>query len=93
MKLRWWKKKVVISVGGIFTADPMVVSEARLIKEIDYEEMLELSSSSGGASPINARAVEMALVNNVSILVTGVANYPNGTLIHNLKHSPKKEDG
>ncbi len=74
------KKNKVIASGGIFTTDPTICSEARLIKEIGYEEMMELVGSSGG-KPINARAIELAMINNVPILYTSIENYPQGTKI------------
>lgn len=69
--------------GGIFTADPEIVHEARLIPEISYEEMLELVS--GLSKPVHPRAVELAWVNNVPVLVTSIINYPRGTHIHHIE--------
>ena len=45
-------------VDGIYTADPRVCREARKLKEIGYEEMLELTSS--GNKVLHIRAVELA---------------------------------
>src|SRR3954451_24999586 len=50
-------------VNGIFTADPRVVPDAKLIHEISYDEMMELSSV--GASVLQSRAVEFAKKYNV----------------------------
>ena len=67
--------------GGIYTADPYICPQARLIEKIGYEEMLELSSSSGRRAPINPRAVELAMINKVPILYTSIEYYPKGTII------------
>lgn len=76
------KKKhyYLIDCGGVFTADPLIEPNARLIPEIGYEEMLELASDL--TKPVHPRAVELAWVNNVPVLVTSIRNYPRGTLIH-----------
>ncbi|HLU25157.1 MAG TPA: aspartate kinase [Longimicrobiales bacterium] len=50
--------EVYTDVDGVYTADPRVVRNARLIERIDYEEMLELACS--GARVIHSRAVELA---------------------------------
>jgi aspartate kinase len=66
-------------VDGIFTADPRVVSDARLIKEISYDEMMELSSV--GASVLQTRAVEFAKKYNVPIHVRHSQHDRPGTMI------------
>jgi aspartate kinase len=67
-------------VDGIYTADPRFCSEARKLKEIGYEEMLELTSS--GSKALHYRAVELAEVYNMPILVASSFNDSPGTLIH-----------
>lgn len=67
-------------VDGIYTADPRFCIEARKLKEITYEEMLELTSS--GSKAMHIRAVELAGVYNMPILVASSFNENPGTLIH-----------
>lgn len=67
-------------VDGIYTADPRFCNEAHKLKEIQYEEMLELTSS--GSKAIHYRAVELAGVYNMPILVASSFNESPGTLIH-----------
>jgi aspartate kinase len=67
-------------VDGIYTADPRFCSEARKLKEIQYDEMLELTSS--GSKAIHYRAVELAGFYNMPILVASSFNDSPGTLIH-----------
>jgi aspartate kinase len=67
-------------VEGIFTADPRVVPEATKLKEINYEEMLELASY--GSKVIHPRAVELGQIYNIPILVASSFNDRPGTLIH-----------
>ncbi len=66
-------------VDGIFTADPRVVPDAKLIREISYDEMMELSSV--GASVLQTRAVEFAKKYNVPIHVRNSQSDRPGTMI------------
>ncbi len=73
--------EIYTDVPGIFTADPRVVPQARPLKDIGYEEMLELATT--GARVMHARAVEVGAIYGVDILVASTfdASAP-GTLIH-----------
>lgn len=53
-------------VDGIYTADPRIVKNASKLKEITYDEMLELASL--GAKVLHNRSVEMAKRYNVKIM-------------------------
>ena len=55
--------EIFTDVEGVFTADPRVVNSAELIREITYEEMLEMASS--GAGVLMARSVEFGRRYNV----------------------------
>jgi aspartate kinase len=67
-------------VDGIYTTDPKFCAEAHKLKEIGYDEMLELTSS--GSKAIHYRAVELAGVYNMPLLVASSFNDSPGTLIH-----------
>jgi aspartate kinase len=67
-------------VDGIYTTDPRFCTEAHKLKEIGYDEMLELTSS--GSKAIHYRAVELAGVYNMPLLVASSFNDSPGTLIH-----------
>ena len=67
-------------VEGIYTADPRIVPNARKLRDIGYEEMLELASH--GAQVLHPRAVELAELHNLPILVASSFNDEPGTLIH-----------
>jgi aspartate kinase len=67
-------------VDGVMTADPRLAPKAKLLDEIDYEEMLELAQQ--GARVLAPRAVEMAEVYRVPIVVRSSFNESAGTLIH-----------
>jgi aspartate kinase len=67
-------------VDGVYTADPRIEPKARKLKEVSYEEMLEMASR--GARVMQPRAVEIASVYNVPIYVASSFTDATGTLIH-----------
>jgi aspartate kinase len=71
--------EIFTDVDGIYTADPRVVQDARLLPTIGYEEMLELAGQ--GAQVMQARAVELGWVNSVEIAVRSTFSDHPGTLI------------
>jgi len=71
--------EILTDVEGIFTADPRVVPEARLLPVIGYEEMLELAQQ--GAQVMQTRAVELGWVNGVVIAVRSTFSDHPGTRI------------
>ena len=50
--------EIYTDVGGVMTADPRVVPNARLIERIGYDDMLELAAA--GAKVLQSRSVELA---------------------------------
>ena len=76
--------QIYTDVDGIFTTDPRVCSKARLLKEVSFEEMLELSSS--GAKVLQLRSVEYASKFNLPIRVLSSFNEGNGTLVQEEKN-------
>jgi aspartate kinase len=71
--------EIYTDVEGIYTADPRVVPEARKVPEIDYEEMLELAASGAKMQP---RAIELAALYGIPVLVASSFTDAPGTLIH-----------
>jgi aspartate kinase len=71
---------IYTDVEGIYTADPRIVPSARKLKEVGYEEMLELAQL--GARVMHPRAVELAELYNMPILVSSSFTDTPGTLIH-----------
>jgi aspartate kinase len=72
--------QIYTDVDGVYTADPRLVAEASLLKEIGYEEMLELSTY--GAKVMHSRAVELGELFHIPILVASSFSDTSGTLIH-----------
>ncbi|MBI3507611.1 MAG: aspartate kinase [Proteobacteria bacterium] len=49
---------IFTDVRGVYTADPRIVPDARLLKRVSYDEMLELAGA--GAQVMQARSIEVA---------------------------------
>ena len=73
------KCEIFTDVEGVFTADPRIINSAKLIDEITYDEMLEMSSS--GAGVLMARSVEFGRRYNVPIIVKSTFTNNKGTLV------------
>ncbi len=71
--------EIYTDVDGIYTADPRVVPNARKIKQISNDEMLELASS--GARVMQARSVEYAKKHGTVIHVRSSFSEATGTII------------
>ncbi|MCE5329677.1 aspartate kinase [bacterium] len=71
--------EIFTDVDGVFTTDPNVVSNARKINMLSYDEMLELASS--GTKVLHLRAVEFAKNHGVIIHVRSSFNNNEGTWI------------
>jgi aspartate kinase len=71
--------QIYTDVEGVYTADPRLVPQARKLKEISYEEMLELATY--GAKVMHNRAVELGELYNVPILVASSFSETPGTVI------------
>ncbi|MFC9971823.1 aspartate kinase [Spirillospora sp. NPDC050679] len=71
--------EIYTDVDGIFTADPRIVSAARRIPRISYEEMLEMAAS--GAKILHLRCVEYARRYNIPIHVRSSFSQKEGTWV------------
>lgn len=71
--------EIYTDVEGVYTADPRVVPNARKLKEITYDEMLELASL--GAKVLHNRSVELAKKYGVELVVRSSLNRAEGTIV------------
>ena len=76
--------QIYTDVDGVYTTDPRVCPKAVLLKEVSFEEMLELSSS--GAKVLQLRAVEYASKFNLPLRVLSSFNKGEGTLVQEEKN-------
>jgi aspartate kinase len=70
---------IYTNVDGIYTADPSIVPHARKLKELSYDEMLELANL--GAHILHPRAVELAKTYEIPIFVCSSTGNTEGTLV------------
>jgi len=71
--------EIYTDVDGVYTTDPNMVTDARKLQRISYEEMLELASL--GAKVLQTRSVEFAMKYNVPVVVRSSFNDNPGTLV------------
>ena len=66
-------------MDGVYTADPRIVPDAIKLKEVSYDEMLELASL--GAKVLHNRSVEMAKKYGVQLVVLSSLTEGPGTVV------------
>jgi aspartate kinase len=71
--------EVYTDVDGVYSADPRLVSNARKLEVLTFEEMLEMASS--GARVMATRSVEVARSHNVRLHVRSTFNDTEGTWV------------
>src|SRR3990172_2606163 len=71
--------EIYTDVEGIYTTDPNICNEARKLKKISYDEMLEMASL--GAKVLQTRSVEFAKKYNVPVMVKSSFTDAEGTLV------------
>lgn len=71
--------EIYTDVDGVYTADPRIVSDARKIDVLSYEEMLEMAAS--GAGVLQMRAVEFGRNHGVVIHCRSSFNDTPGTIV------------
>jgi aspartate kinase len=71
--------QIYTDVDGVYTADPRIVTTAKKLEEISYDEMLELASL--GAKVMQSRSVEFAKKFGVIFEVRSSLNENPGTIV------------
>ena len=73
--------EIYSDVDGVYTADPRIAPSARQIREIGYEDMMEMAAS--GAKILHLRCVEYARRENVPVHVRSSFTDKQGTWVRN----------
>ena len=81
------KCEIYTDVDGVYTADPRIVPDAKRLKDVSYDEMLELASL--GANVLHNRSVELALKYNVKLEVKSSFQRVDGTVVKEVKNVEK----
>jgi aspartate kinase len=71
--------QIYTDVDGVYTTDPRLVSNAKKLSEISFDEMLELASL--GAQVLHNRSVELAKKYNVNLEVLSSLKRVKGTMV------------
>jgi aspartate kinase len=80
--------QIFTDVDGVYTADPRLVTRARKIPEISYDEMLEMASL--GSKVMQSRSVEFAKKFGVVFEVRSSFNQERGTIVKEESSSMEK---
>ena len=70
--------QIFTDVDGVFTCDPRIVSDAKKLDEVSYDELLEMAGA--GSKVMQSRAVEFAKKFGVDFEVRSSLNLNAGTL-------------
>jgi aspartate kinase len=81
--------EIYTDVDGVYTADPRIAPSARLIREISYEEMMEMAAC--GAKILHLRCVEYARRENVRVHVRSSFTDKDGTWVQEPKEGSAME--
>lgn len=71
--------EIYTDVEGVYTTDPNICPDARKLKKVSYDEMLEMASL--GAKVLQTRSVEFAKKYNVPVMVKSSFTDAEGTLV------------
>ncbi|WGL60880.1 aspartate kinase [Pigmentibacter sp. JX0631] len=68
---------IYTDVDGVFTTDPRICKKARIIRKINYEEMLEMASQ--GSKVLHIRSVQLAAKWGIRLVVRNTFSSDEGT--------------
>ncbi|MEG1705504.1 MAG: aspartate kinase [Clostridia bacterium] len=71
--------EIYTDVDGIFSSDPKVISRAKLLKKVSYDEMLQAATS--GAKVLHNRSINIAKKNDLKIVVKNSSNNLQGSFV------------
>ncbi len=71
--------EIYTDVTGVFSADPRIVSSARRLARVSFDEMLEIAAS--GARVLSLRSVEFARNHHVALHVRSAFTWEPGTWV------------
>ncbi|HBG47312.1 MAG TPA: aspartate kinase [Deltaproteobacteria bacterium] len=71
--------EIYTDVDGVYTTDPNICQEARKLRRVSYDEMLEMASL--GAKVLQTRSVEFAKKYEVPLMVRSSFNDTEGTIV------------
>lgn len=73
------KCEIYSDIDGIYSADPRIISKAKLLKNISYNEMLEAATA--GAKVLHNRSVNIGKKNKMPIIVKNSQKQSKGSIV------------
>jgi len=74
--------EIFTDVPGVLTVDPKYVDKPKLLKRINYSQMMEMSFL--GSEVLEPRSVEIASKHNIKLKVNSLSHKTNGTSIEKI---------
>lgn len=81
--------RIYSDVDGIYTADPRLVTGAKLLSSIDYTDMLRLATA--GSQVLHCRAVELAMTHGVEIELYSTFTGKGGSVVRHLSDEQRRK--
>ena len=81
--------QIYTDVDGIYTADPRIVKNAKLLRTVSYEEILEAATA--GAKVLHNRSVGVGRIYDMPIKVKNTCKEVEGTEVTNIKYDERGE--
>ena len=79
--------EIYSDVDGVYTADPRLVSGAKKLERIDYDDMLRLAL--GGSQVLHSRSVEQAMEHDVEVTLLSSFTRVAGTVMSRFAERPE----
>lgn len=73
------KVEIYTDVDGVYTSDPRIVNNAKKIKDISYDEMIEMADK--GAKVLHCRSIELASKYELPVHLRSAFTWEEGTWI------------
>ncbi|MBQ8380173.1 MAG: aspartate kinase [Clostridia bacterium] len=73
--------EIFSDIDGIYTSDPKLIPNSKILDSVSFDEMLEASSA--GAKVLHNRSVNLAKKYNLKILAKGTFTKSNGSEVQN----------
>lgn len=83
--LKAQKCEIYSDVDGIYSADPRIIPNAKLLHSLSYDQMIE--AASGGAKVLHNRSVNMAKKYKVKIISKNTFSDSNGSIVEETNES------
>jgi len=81
--------EIYTDVNGIYTADPRLISEAKLLDEIDFRDMLKLAQA--GSQVLHSRSVQTAMKNGIEIRLLSTFDGGAGSAVRALRDEERAD--